>query len=41
MIELVPSDDELHVTADNAQVAEIAASHLERFARAPFELAWD
>ena len=41
VIELVPSDAELHVTADNAKVAEIAASHLERFARERFELTWD
>lgn len=41
VIELVPSDAALHVTADNAKVAEIAASHLERFAREPLELAWE
>ena len=41
VIELVPRDDDLYVSAENEKVAEIAASHLERFAREPLELAWE
>ena len=41
VIELVVHDGELEVSADDAKVADIAQSHLERFAREPFELIWD
>jgi hypothetical protein len=40
LIELVVGDGRLDVHADGDEAARVAQSHLERFAREPFELRW-